>query len=255
MKLPVIILGLLTCLYVSAQKPLVPGVYYWDSSPSVKTKTGTTKKLFGGSGAILSEHNMNGITLLKGKTINYESSPTGNEWFFVIKSGPVTVNLHDQTYTIDRGSVIVLLPGDKLSIENKGDNAAEFYEMSSRSIAPPDAERAKAAGGSFVMNWNDMVAKKTDKGSTRQLFTRPTTMIGRFDIHVTQLNEGFDSHPPHTHKNEEIILMLDGNAEMTVGTDHQKANGGGVVWMGSMVSHNLTNIGKTPCLYFAIQWN
>jgi (S)-ureidoglycine aminohydrolase len=80
-------------------------------------------------------------------------------------------------------------------------------------------------------------------------------MMGRFDIHVTQLNEGFNSHPPHTHKLEEIILMLDGNAEMTVGTDHQKANAGDVVWMGSMVSHNLTNVGKTPCLYFAIQWN
>lgn len=255
MKFSGIIIGLLASLYISAQTPLVPSVYYWGKSPVTKTKTGSTKKIFSGSGAIFSEHTMNGITLLKGKAINYESSPTGNEWFFVIKSGPVTVNLHDHTYTIDRGSVIVLLPGDKLSIENKGDNAAEFYEMSYRSIAPADPERGKTGGESFVMNWNDMIAKKTDKGSTRQLFTRATTMIGRFDIHVTQLNEGFDSHPPHTHKNEEIILMLDGNAEMTVGTDHQKANGGDVVWMGSMVSHNLTNIGKTPCLYFAIQWN
>ena len=61
--------------------------------------------------------------------------------------------------------------------------------------------------------------------------------------------------PPHTHPNEEIILMLDGNAEMQVGEKKVKANSGDVVLYTSMIPHNLTNIGPTPCLYFAIQWN
>jgi (S)-ureidoglycine aminohydrolase len=50
-------------------------------------------------------------------------------------------------------------------------------------------------------------------------------------------------------------LMLDGNAEMTIANEHPKANGGDVVFLTSLIPHNLTNIGKTPCLYFAIQWN
>lgn len=254
MKLTACIIGLLTCFFVTAQE-LVPGAYYWDKSTVTKTKTGSTKKIFSGSGIPLSQHTMNGIIISKGKTIKYAPSATDNELFFIVKSGPVSVTLLDKKYTIDRGSVILLLPGDQLSIENTGDKDAELYEMGSRSVAAPDPERGKNAGPSFVMNWNDMVFKPTDKGGVRQLFDRKTTMMGRFDIHVTQLNEGFNSHPPHTHKLEEIILMLDGNAEMTVGTDHQKANAGDVVWMGSMVSHNLTNVGKTPCLYFAIQWN
>jgi (S)-ureidoglycine aminohydrolase len=252
----VLLIGLFSCLFLTAQvQPLVPAAYYWDSSPVTKTKTGTSKKIFSGSGIIFSEHEMNGIALLKGKSITYQTGASGNELFFVIKNGPVSVQLNGQTYALDRGSIIVLLPGDKVIIENTGGKTAEFYQMIYRSIAAPDNERGKKAGPSFVMNWNDMVVKPTDKGSTRQLFTRPTTMIGRFDIHVTQLNEGFNSHPPHTHKNEEIILMLDGNAEMVIGDGKQKANGGDVVWMGSMISHNLTNVGKTPCLYFAIQWN
>ena len=106
-----------------------------------------------------------------------------------------------------------------------------------------------------MLNWNDIVFKPTDKGGTRQFFDKKTAMLNRFDIHVTQLNEGLKSHDPHTHTNEEIILMLDGNAEMQIGTDHQKANAGDVIFLNSMVLHNLTNIGKTPCLYFAIQWN
>jgi (S)-ureidoglycine aminohydrolase len=55
--------------------------------------------------------------------------------------------------------------------------------------------------------------------------------------------------------NEEIIIMLDGNAEVQIGTDHQKANPGDVVLYGSKILHNITNVGNTPCLYFAIQWN
>ncbi len=80
-------------------------------------------------------------------------------------------------------------------------------------------------------------------------------MLNRFDIHVTQLNVGFKSHEPHTPVNEEIILMLDGNAEVQIGTTHQKANPGDVVLYGSNILHNITNVGNTPCLYFAIQWN
>ena len=256
MKFLGILFGLFTCLFVCAQvQPLIPSAYYWETTPANKTKTGTEKKLFSGSGAILAEHELNGITLLKGKSITYKTGVTGNELFFIIKTGSVSVELNGQVSVLGRGSVIVLLPGDKVSIKNNGEKNAEFYQMIYRSIAAPDNERGAKAGPSFVMNWNDMVFKPHDKGGVRQLFDRKTTMLNRFDIHVTQLNQGFNSHPPHTHKNEEIILMLDGNAEMIIGDGKQKANAADVVWMGSNVSHNLTNVGTTPCLYFAIQWN
>jgi (S)-ureidoglycine aminohydrolase len=257
MKFRGMIIGLLFGLFCAAQSDtVVAKVYTWDKMVIASTAKATvSKKMFSGSGAILSLHQMNGIILRKGKSITYKADAVGYERFFIIKKGPVSVNLNDQTSLLDRGSIMVVLPGDKLSIANNSDADAEYYEMNYRSKQPADAERGKKAGTSFVMNWNDMVVKKTDKGSTRQLFDRQTAMLNRFDIHVTQLNEGFNSHPPHTHKNEEIILMLDGNAEMTIANEHPKANGGDVVFLTSLIPHNLTNIGKTPCLYFAIQWN
>ena len=257
MKFTGTIIGLLFVLFSTAQSDtVVAKVYTWDKTAiTSKTNINDSKKIFSGSGSILSLHQLNGISLHKGKTITYKADAKGYERFFIIKKGPVSVNLNDQTSLLDRGSIVVVLPGDKLSISNNTDADAEYYEMNYRSIQPADAERGKKAGPSFVMNWNDMIAKKTDKGSTRQLFDRQTTMLNRFDIHVTQLNEGFNSHPPHTHKNEEIILMLDGNAEMTIANEHPKANGGDVVYLSSLIPHNLTNVGNTPCLYFAIQWN
>ncbi len=257
MKFKGMIIGLLFGFASAAQSDtVVAKVYSWDNSViSSAGKTSQTKKMFSGSGAILSLHQLNGINLHKGKSITYKADASGYERFFIIKKGPVSVNLNNQVSLLDRGSIMVVLPGDKISITNNTDADAEYYEMNYRSIQASNAERGKNAGASFVMNWNDMVVKKTDKGSTRQLFDRQTTMLNRFDIHVTQLNEGFNSHPPHTHKNEEIILMLDGNAEMSIANEHPKANGSDVVYLSSMIPHNLTNVGKTPCLYFAIQWN
>jgi (S)-ureidoglycine aminohydrolase len=111
------------------------------------------------------------------------------------------------------------------------------------------------AGASFVMNWSDMVFKAHDKGGIRQLFDRKTAMFSRFDIHITTLNPGLSSHAPHTHKNEEIILMVDGDGEMLVNGRPVRCDTGDAVYVDSMVPHNLTNIGKVPSTYFAIQWN
>jgi len=257
MKLTITLLSFFISVSVFAQKqplPLSSKVYSLDAAPAVTEDEVTTKFIFTGSGAILDQHTMNAITLFKGKTTTYRSKfPL--ERFFIIKNGPLKVTLRDTIAILDRGSIICVLPGDAVRIENNGPTDAQFYEMTYHSIQQPDNDRGNKAGGSFMINWKDVLFKPTDKGGTRQFFTRATTMFTRFDIHVTQLNAGFNSHDPHTHKNEEIILMMEGNAEMQIGTDHQKANAGDVVFLGSMVLHNLTNIGKTPCLYFAIQWN
>jgi (S)-ureidoglycine aminohydrolase len=73
-------------------------------------------------------------------------------------------------------------------------------------------------------------------------------------MHTTALNAGLDSHAPHTHKEEEIILILRGNVQMNIGGIFYKAGQGDVVFLSSGVSHNLTNTGNEQCEYFAFQW-
>ncbi len=242
---------LIVCQIIA--QPIPSKVFNWDQTAEVKVKNGTSTKIFTGSAAILKSHVISGIELQKGKKFTFQDKT--NEAFFIIKNGPVLVTLNGIETMLYRGSVISVLPGDKMIIDNKNETPVSFYEMLAQSILPPDTERGSKAGGSFLINWKDVAFKPHDKGGVRQFFDRQTVMMNRFDIHVTQLNVGFNSHAPHTHKNEEIILMLDGNAEMQIGTDHQKANPGDVVFLNSMVLHNLTNVGTVPCLYFAIQWN
>jgi (S)-ureidoglycine aminohydrolase len=196
---------------------------------------------------------MKGHVLKSGAALTYKGD--GSERFFIIKKGLVSVTLGATAYVIGKGSVVVLLPGDELGLVNRGESPAEFYEMAYASKAGVDLERGKMAGASFVMNWSDMVFKAHDKGGIRQLFDRKTAMFSWFDIHITTLNPGLSSHAPHTHKNEEIILMVDGDGEMLVNGRPVRCDTGDAVYVDSMVPHNLTNIGKMPSTYFAIQWN
>ena len=231
---------------------LVSNVNSWKSSNESKTAFGTTRTLFDGSGKILSRHTLKGITVHGGKKINYHDE--ADELFFIIKSDNVEAQLNGQIKLLAKGSVVFVLPGDKVTFKNPNKDDVAIYEMRLHADVS-DFDRGKNAGPSFMMDWYDMVYKPHDRGGVRQLFDRKTVMMNRFDIHITSLNPGISSHPPHTHQNEEIILMIDGEGEMILGDKKQKIITGDAAWVESMIPHNITNIASRPAVYFAIQWN
>jgi (S)-ureidoglycine aminohydrolase len=241
-------------LLQAQQNTLQSKVYQWDINNNGNAAKVQKSTLFSGEGGVLAKHTMIGISIPTGK--KWEGEVTAQkEKFYIIKTGIADIALNDQKSQLNRGSVVCVLPGDKIQIKNNGNDLLQLYEMSYSAGEKINIERGVKAGGSFITLWDNIKFKPHERGGVRQFFDRPTAMFNRFDIHVTQLNVGFKSHEPHTHVNEEIILMLDGNAEVQIGTTHQKANPGDVVLYGSNILHNITNIGSIPCLYFAIQWN
>ncbi len=240
---------------VCAQGQLKSNVNLWQGPNIVQTDFGSERLLFNGAGAILSKHELKGISIKSGKKVMYNSGLGGDELFFIIKEGPVRVSLNKKVHDLDASSVVFLLPGDEVIFENKRKDDISFYEMSMVSMVEPDVERGRGAGPSFVMDWYDMVYKSHDRGGVRQLIDRPTAMLSRFDIHITSLDPKISSHPPHTHKNEEIILMIDGVGEMQLGEGKQKITTGDAAFVTSNIPHNFSNLGNRPAVYFAIQWN
>ena len=240
---------------IRAQEQLLPSkVNQWATSVVVKRSFGFERILFKGAGKVLSVHQIKGITLLKGKSIGYKADLLGAERFFIVKEGNIQVELNHQDYEIGKGSVILLLPGDYLKIRNRTKTNVVFYEMMASNTLQDNA-RGQKGGPSFVVDWQNMVFKPHNRGGVRQLFDRQTAMMNRFDIHITTLNPGLKSHDPHTHTNEEIILMIEGLGEMFIGDAAQRINTGDVCYLGSTVLHNITNISSAPISYFAIQWN
>ena len=58
--------------------------------------------------------------------------------------------------------------------------------------------------GSKVFDWNSLVDKPTATGSVRTVCNTPTATLENLEIHISTLNPGLMSHPPHKHPNEEL---------------------------------------------------
>ena len=234
--------------------PLISKVYSYENSSIKNNPTGTVRSIFNGAGSILSSHAIKLINLEKNKKMTY-SNNNQNELFIIVKEGPISFTLNNKITQLVRGSIVCLMPGDVLKVANTGKTNVSYYEMFYKSNAPINKERAVISGGSFFIDWNSIAFKEHDRGGVRQFFNRPTAMLKKFDIHVTTLNPGKKSHDPHTHTDEEIILMLEGNGEMRIGNEQQSCKSGDVVYLNSMFLHNITNTGDVPAVYYAIQWN
>jgi quercetin dioxygenase-like cupin family protein len=73
-------------------------------------------------------------------------------------------------------------------------------------------------------------------------------------MHTTALNVGEVSHAPHTHIQEEVILVMRGNVEMQIGENFYEGVTGDLFFLSSNTPHALKNTGKDQCEYFAFQW-
>ncbi len=180
--------------------------------------------------------------------------PDKEEQLLLVKSGTLTVSLHDSLYSIEKGSIALVLPGDVYTLENKEGVSVEYYLMKYSSKTPVDLARGKSFGGSFVKDWKTIEFKTHERGGRRDFFERPTPMCKRFEMHVTTLNAGLKSHDPHTHRAEEIILIMEGKTEMQIEDKFYKATVGDVIFVASGSLHGIRNEGTTPCTYFAFQF-
>jgi quercetin dioxygenase-like cupin family protein len=109
--------------------------------------------------------------------------------------------------------------------------------------------------GPTVFNWNDMKAVKTPTGEVRSLCKSPTATLDQLEMHVTTLNPGLASHPPHRHVNEELIIIREGDCETLSNGNWVKVGPGSVVFNASNSLHGFRNIGTTPATYHVINWS
>src|SRR5665213_4218113 len=82
-------------------------------------------------------------------------------------------------------------------------------------LAMPGALNAFAAAapgeqpilGPTVFHWEDMKPVKTNVGEVRSLCKSPTATVDQLEMHISTRNPGLESHPPHRHVNEELIIL------------------------------------------------
>ena len=107
---------------------------------------------------------------------------------------------------------------------------------------------------STAWNWSDLPAKKTDVGERREVVQKPTRTLDELEMHITTLNAHTASHPPHTHPNEEMVIVKEGTLQAHVNGKEVVVKPGGVLFYASMQPHAVQNIGDTPATYYVINW-
>jgi quercetin dioxygenase-like cupin family protein len=114
-------------------------------------------------------------------------------------------------------------------------------------------DEAKMIGPS-VYDWTKISARKTEVGEVRSFFHGPTKTLEELEVHVTTLDPGKASHPPHKHPNEEMIISREGTVETLVDGEWQRVGPGSVIFNASNVLHGLRNAGDGPATYHVINW-
>jgi len=109
--------------------------------------------------------------------------------------------------------------------------------------------------GPATFDWKDMKAVATPTGEVRSLYKGPTATLPELEMHVTTLNPGTTSHPPHHHVNEELVLIREGTVETLSAGKWVRLGPGSVIFNASDSLHGLRNVGTTPAVYHVINWS
>lgn len=108
--------------------------------------------------------------------------------------------------------------------------------------------------GTTIVAWDSLSARYTPVGLVRAVFDAPTPTLEKFEVHVTTLRPGMASHQPHHHPWEELILVKEGDLEVSINGESHHAGPGALVFFASNDVHNSTNRGDTPATYFVINF-
>lgn len=253
MKLTLLVLILfISCSLKAQTDSLSSGVYNLDK---LNTPNQPQRKSLDGATTDLTRLSIHRSTLEPGKTNHPLRALNEVEELIIVKDGQLKVTLNDSSKILSAGGFILIEAGDQQSFQNVSDKPVTYFVFAFKAKSPVNVTRGKQAGGSAMKDWNEFVVRKTERGESRPGINKPTTMFERLDVHATTLNPGFESHPPHTHRAEEIMFVMKGNPTMNLAGSLTQVVAGDIILARPNVLHNIKNTGNEQCWYYAIQWH
>lgn len=250
----IIIASLFSLLAYSQADTLKAGLYTWTLHEAKPNKTGESQLMLESATVDLSRFRIHRSTLNPGQTNHPLVAYSDKEELLIVRSGVLTLQLDNEIKELSAGSVVMMQPGTLQSCSNKSKEPVTYLVLAFVSKDTIQLDRGKTAGGSEMHDWVNMTVKKTERGFSRPIIRKPTSMFSLFDIHATTLNAGQMSHLPHTHRNEEVIILIEGSGDMLINDKTYNASEGEILYVSPNIPHNFTNTGTSPCTYFAVQW-
>ena len=231
------------------------GLYALDDAEVITRKSGNRMPMLLGSSRDFEYLEMHATSLVPGASPHAPHVHDDIEEVIFVKDGQLEVSIENKKHILGSGSIALIMPGDRHGITNVNSEEVLYYTLRYRSRAEKEGLRGKEAGGSLVVHWEDVPFRELEKGGVRSFFERPTAMCERFEMHVTTLKAGLQSHPPHQHRAGEIILMVEGISQEQINEKFYQGEAGDFYFLESESEHTIKNIGKEACTYFAFQFN
>jgi mannose-6-phosphate isomerase-like protein (cupin superfamily) len=91
------------------------------------------------------------------------------------------------------------------------------------------------------------------KKKARKFFHGATHGGFNLEAHETILGAGVQTHAPHRHEHEEIMIVFEGTLETEQDGKTEPAEAGSIIYFGSNMLHTVRNPGTTPCRYYVIE--
>jgi quercetin dioxygenase-like cupin family protein len=92
-----------------------------------------------------------------------------------------------------------------------------------------------------------------EKKKSRKFFQGVNHSGFNLETHETILGGGVQTHAPHRHEHEEIMIVFEGTLETELDGKTELAEKGSVIYFGSNQLHTVRNPGTTPCRYYVIE--
>ena len=185
------------------------------------------------------EHWLNGILVVQFETGSAESA-----------AGVAASKFKDVAGYADKIRTPILLQDHN--------TVAWFRSLKIRELPPPAAQEpspmpppAVLPGRVFHSAQTPYKGDETKKG--RRFFYGTEHTGFALECHETVLGPGIETHPPHSHAHEEIIVVVEGTLEVSIDGNPETVEAGSVIHYEPNKPHNLRNIGATPSRYYVIE--
>lgn len=247
-----VLLAMLNFVLPSITNDFSSQVFIWEKTTIDRTKTGNIKEfLINKKTNYLEDFQISGITINPNQALQSKCFTKEAEKLVIVKEGQMELTINGRYFSLGSGSVILTSFKDDIEILNNTTNPLTFYLLQWK---PKNKNTHVSDFSAKVVDWQNVEFKQTEKGGVRNFLKVPTDLLSEFEMHVTTLNKGIKSHDPHTHTDDEIILVKSGMVEEIVNNKVFQMGEGSFILLNGNEPHGIRNIGNTPCEYFAFRF-
>ena len=155
--------------------------------------------------------------------------------------------------TWSRREVVAMLPALAAAQAALADQGAP----ASQAAQAPQGPQSTALPAK-VYHSAEIPYKGDAKKKARRFFYGPEHSGYNLEMHETVLGPGVETHPPHTHGHQEIIILVEGTVQVSMDGRTETVEAGSVIFYEPDRPHNLRNTGTVPCRYYVVElrgWN